>query len=131
MTNDSNGSTPKVASFDDELFDRILRSVDVGETIHTLGNGEANQIVAIDRDGILVSTMRSKERGSGAQRVPAWMVTRAWEHLRRHGGLSREALTEGLGVNRSSFVCALLARFPEIEVAKRKPIQLRLRQKPI
>lgn len=128
MTNGFNGSSPKGVSFDDDLFDRIVRSVEVGETIRTLGKGEANQVLAIDRDGILVSTVRSKERGSGPQRVPAWMVVRAWKQLLLHGSLSRESLTEGLGVKRSSFVCALLARFPEIEVANRKPIQLRVRQ---
>lgn len=126
MTNDPNSPTPKGVAFDDELFDRILRSVEVGETIHTLGRGEANQIVAIDPDGILVTTQRSKERGAGAQRVPAWMVVTAWKQLLPHGSLSRESLTEGLGVKRSSFVCALLSRFPGIEVASVRPIRLHL-----
>lgn len=119
-----------VARFDDELFERICRSVEPGQTIETIANRELNQIVAIKRNGLLVSTARSKQQGTGPQMVPAWMVTRAWDQLCETGTLSLQQLTEGLRVNRSSFVFALLSRFPEVEIQSVRPSRLRLIGRP-
>ena len=118
------------AWLDDNLFARICRSVEPGQTIETIANREPNQIVAITRRGLLISTARSKEQGTGPQMVPAWMVTRAWDHLRETGTLSLQQLTEGLRVNRSSFVFALLSRFPEVQVQSLRPTRLRLIESP-
>lgn len=114
------------ARFDDDLFEKIRKSVEPGQTIETIANREPNLIVAINRSGLLVSTARSKEQGTGPQMVPAWMVTRAWDHLCATGALSLQQLTEGLRVNRSSFVFALLARFPEVEIQSVRPTRLHL-----
>jgi hypothetical protein len=126
MTNSYEDEVARGTRFDDDLFERILRSVEPGEDIETLSRRETNQIVAIDRAGLLVATARSKDRGTGPHMVPAWMILRAWRHLCRHGSLSLPGLTEGLRVNRSSFVFALLSRFPEVEVESVRPTRLRL-----
>jgi hypothetical protein len=118
---------PRVARgtpFDDALLERILLSVKVGGA-NTLSNGHVDRIMAIDHDGILVSTQRSEKLGTGPQKVPAWMVTRAWDRLRRHGYLTQEGLPPGLEVKRSAFVCALLAHFPDVEVGSVRPTLLR------
>ena len=129
MTNDHEDEIAHGTPFDDELFEKILRAVEPGEDIETLSRRETNQIVKIDRAGILVATARSKDRGTGPHRVPAWMILRAWRHLCRRGSLSLQGLTEGLNVKRSSFVFALLARFPEVEVESVRPTRLTLNER--
>lgn len=114
------------AQFDADLFGRVCRSVEPGQTIETIANRQPNQIVAITRSGLLVTTARSKEQGTGPQMVPAWMISRAWEHLCKNGTLSLQQLTEGLRVNRSSFIFALLSRFPDVEIQSLHPTRLRL-----
>jgi hypothetical protein len=77
-------------------------------------------------------TEQTKARGRGPQLVPAWMVQPAWDYLQMHGRMSNRYLlaNDGLNVKRSSFVCALLAQLPQIEVASTRPITLRLSQGP-
>ena len=55
------------------------------------------------------------------------MVQAAWEHLTAHGTLTNTHLLakDGLNVKRSSAVCALLARLPEVTVVSVRPIMLR------
>jgi hypothetical protein len=77
---------------DDSLLDRIRAVVAPGDEIYTLTSKRPNRIVSIDRAGIEVETIRSDDRGSGPQLVPAWMIDTAWAHLRRYGRLTHEEL---------------------------------------
>jgi hypothetical protein len=44
------------------------------------------------------------------------MIATAWHRLLQRGRLSQQEVLEELNVKRSAFVCALLARFPDVEV---------------
>lgn len=115
-------------SLSDDLLARIRHAIGPGQTIPTLSRGRPNAIVSIEREGIEVETVRSSAKGSGPQLVPAWMIQRAWDHLVRCRSLTCRELvaSDGLNVKRSAFVCALLARFPDVEVASSRPITLRM-----
>jgi hypothetical protein len=56
------------------------------------------------------------------------MIQIAWEWLLAHGTLTNRHLLDkdGLNVKRSSFVCALLARLPDVQVLRVRPIELAL-----
>ena len=118
---------PRGTPLDDDLYERILRSVEEGDELRTLSDRRSNRIISIDRDGIQVTTQRSERMGTGPRMVPAWMIVRAWEHLRTRGYLTQEGLLHGLEVKRSAFVCALLANFPDVEVESVRPTLLRLK----
>jgi hypothetical protein len=115
------------SEFGVEMRERIERQVRPGQVIATLGIGRPNRVASIDERGVWVETEQSMARQTGPQLVPAWMITIAWEHLRRHGRLSSRELLNDLNVKRSAFVCALLSHLPEVEVESSKPIVLRLR----
>lgn len=112
------------AEFDDVLLERILAVVSTGDEIPTLTNKRPNRIVSINRSGIEVETLRSERLGSGPQLVPAWMTIEAWNHLSQHGVLSHSQLQKDLNVKRSAFVCALLAKFPDVIVRSTRPTVL-------
>ena len=111
---------------DGSLLDLIRAVVAPGDEIYTLTSKRSNRIVSIDRAGIEVETIRSEDRGSGPQLVPAWMIDTAWAHLRRHGRLTHEELLNSLNVKRSAFVCALLAHFRDVSVVSTRPTVLEL-----
>jgi hypothetical protein len=111
---------------DDELFERVLSAVEPGEEIPTLSIKRPNRIVAIDRSGIEVETLRSDRLNSGPQTVPAWMIVAAWNRLRQKGELSQDELLNDLNVKRSAFVCALLSQFPDVVVRSTRPTVLEL-----
>lgn len=121
MTTDS-----RAAEMDDELYDRVNAAVRPGDEIQTLAVKKINRIAGVDRSGVSVETSRSKELGSGPQHVPAWMIVRAWDHLRRKGELSQVTLLNDLNVKRSAFVCALLALFPDVVIQSSQPVILQL-----
>lgn len=102
--------------------EELLRRTD---TVYTLSDGRPNHITSLVDDGIFVET----ERSSTPQLVPAWMVTVAWEWLTGQGWLTNRHLLadDGLNVKRSSFVCALLATLPGVDVRSRRPIELAYR----
>ena len=110
----------------DDLYARVNAAIQPGSEIETVANKQINRIAAIDRTGVHVETARSDKRGTGPQFVPGWMIETAWEHLRRHGELSQVVLLNDLNVKRSAFVCALLARFPDVVVHSNRPVVLRL-----
>lgn len=112
-------------SFDEEVFEKVCRAVEIGDVISTLGIARPNWIAGIDRDGVLVETTRSRKMGRGPQLVPAWMINTAWRQLRGGGRITHEQLLNELNVKRSAFVCALLALFDGVEVESDKPITLR------
>lgn len=114
------------ALFDEELLSLVMNAVRVGEIVATLGWARPNRIEAIEREGIWVATEKSDREGGQAQLVPAWMIAAGWEHLRRHCRLDQQYLVNNLRVNRSAFVCALLAKFPNVVVETSPRIGLRL-----
>jgi hypothetical protein len=114
--------------FDDELFEVLNEVVQAGTVIMTLSSKKLNRIISIDRDGVLVDTERSLARSSGPQRVPAWMIAAAWGRLRDVGELSQQELLNGLNVKRSAFVCALLAKFPDVHIRSTRPTVLELQR---
>lgn len=91
--------------------------------VHT-ATGRSNRVVAHDRTGFIVATAASDQKGTGGQRVPAWMVEVVWEHLLRHGTVTSAQAQAGhgdggLNVKRSAFVLGLLARHTDVEWASR------------
>jgi hypothetical protein len=115
--------------FSDAVSTRIEEVVAVGDVIHTITRRQPNRVVAIEESRVLVETTRSTKLDLGPQTVPAWMIEVAWSHLVRHGSLTNDHLLNTLNVKRSSFVCALLARFPDVEVVSERPVTLRYRPK--
>jgi hypothetical protein len=112
--------------FDDELFDLVSEVVDPGMVILTLSSKKLNRIAAVDRDGLMVETERSMNLGSGPQLVPAWMIATAWHRLRENGELSQQELLNELNVKRSAFVCALVAKFPDVRIRSTRPTVLEM-----
>ncbi len=94
----------------------------------TLGpRPRANRVVELTPVEVHVETERSRERIGGAEPIPAWMFNLAWDRLRTHGTLSNTELLDDLRVHRSSAVCAILARLPQVERVPGKEIVLRWR----
>jgi hypothetical protein len=128
--------TPAVAPapaevLDTDLLARLRAAMPGPVQIATLGDDpRPNWISEITPDGVWVETERSRALGRPAQLVDAWMIQVAWDWLVAHGSLTNRHLlaTEGLNVKRSSFVCALLAVLPEVDVRSRRPIELALTQ---
>lgn len=118
--------TNRMRELDSVLLQRILAVVAPGDEIYTLTSKRPNRIVSIDRSGIGVETLRSEDRGSGPQLVPAWMINDAWTQLCRHGRLSQDELLNDLNVKRSAFVCALLSQFRDVSVISAQPTILEL-----
>lgn len=114
------------AEFEDELFDRISAVVGPGTAILTLSTKNLNRVTTVDRRGVWVETERSMALGSGPQLVPAWMIAVAWDRLSAKGELSQQELLNALNVKRSAFVCALLAKFPEVHIRSTRPTILEL-----
>lgn len=112
--------------FDDELYGQVSKVIGPGMVILTLSSKKLNRIVAVDCDGVLVATERSLSRGTGPQPVPAWMIAAACERLRDKGELSQQELLNELNVKRSAFVCALLAKFPDVHIRSTRPTVLEL-----
>lgn len=110
--------------FDDDLYDRVRDAICIGDEIETLSIKRRNRIAGIDRTGVWVETARSKERGSGPQLVPAWMVAAAWKRLCTRGEISQVEVLNELNVKRSAFVCALIALFPDVVVRQTRPTVL-------
>lgn len=112
----------------DERLEAVFRALmERTTTITTLAHGRPNRLVDVSSDGVVVSTVASDSKGTGPQLVPAWMLNVAWRHLRATGSLTNRYLlsSEGLGVRRSSAVCALLAQVPGVTIASSRPVELR------
>lgn len=116
----------RAAEFDDVLFERISEVAGPGTVILTLSTKNLNRITAVDRKGVWVETERSMSLGSGPQLVPAWMIAVAWERLCDKGELSQQELLNELNVKRSAFVCALVAKFPEVHIRSTRPTVVEL-----
>jgi hypothetical protein len=106
-----------------ELLAGITAALAEDRVVRTLADGNPNWVREITADGVWVETEKSRKQGRPAQLVEAWMIQIAWEWLRAHGRLTARFLvaTDGLNVKRSSFVCALLARLPEVTLVSTRP----------
>lgn len=109
-------------TLDNELYQALVNAIHPGDSVPTLSAGKPNRVESITAEGVTVDTERSSKR-DGPQLVPAQMLNAAWRELSRRGTLS---LTDLRPMRRSSAVCALLARLPNVEVASSRPVTLRL-----
>ena len=105
-----------------DLLERLTAVLRSGDVVYTLAQHRPNTITDIASEGVYVETDRSRKAGSGAQLVPGWMFNYAWHVLRQSGRLTNDQLVAL--AKRSSAVCAILARIPEIEVVSTRPITL-------
>lgn len=104
----------------------LLKLARTNPVVQTLGpNPKPNRLVEVTPLEVLVETDKTRQERTGPQAVPAWMLNLAWDYLTTRGELSNGTLLNELRVHRSSFVCAALARLPDVEVASVKPITLR------
>ncbi len=85
-----------------------------------------NRVVELTPVEVHVETERSRSRG-GAEPIPAWMFNLAWDRLRTFKTLTNSELLNDLRVHRSSAVCAILARLPQVERVPGREILLRWR----
>ena len=119
--------------FRPELLRSLIAVVPEDGIIETLGSTpKPNTIVEVAPHGIYVETEKSRRTGSGPQLVPAWMIELAYDYLVEHGELSNMYLLadDGLNVKRSSFVCALLSRLPNVGRRPGRTIVLEKRPTP-
>jgi hypothetical protein len=112
-----------------DLLARIEAALGTDREVLTLSDRRPNWVRDVTPDGVWVETQRSRRAGRPPQLVEAWMIQIAWDWLSAHGSLTNRWLLsdDGLNVKRSSFVCALLARLPDVRVASTRPITLVLR----
>jgi hypothetical protein len=108
-----------------DLWEQLRAVVAPGMTVPTLVDQRPNRIVELTQSGVWIETTRSRVRGRGAERVPAWMFNIAWDYLAANRRLTNRHLlaSDGLNVKRSSAVCALLAQLPSVQVTGRRPIE--------
>jgi hypothetical protein len=113
--------------FEPDLYAALEAEVRRNPVFRTLGpSPRQNRVVELTPVDVHVETERSRSRG-GAEPIPAWMFNLAWDRLRTHGMLSNSELLNDLRVHRSSAVCAILARLPQVERAQGREIVLRWR----
>ncbi len=125
--------TPGIAErteepFEPELYRSIAAEVSRSPTFLTVGpSPRPNRVVELTPVEVHVETERSCARTGGAEAIPAWMFNLAWDRLRTLGTLSNTVLLNDLRVHRSSAVCAILARLPQVERVPGREILLRWR----
>lgn len=125
--------TPQAAEraeepFEPDLYRALRGEVQRSPVFLTLGpRPRKNRVVELTSVEVHVETERSRERTGGAESIPAWMFNLAWDRLRTHGTLSNTVLLKDLRVHRSSAVCAILARLPQVERVPAREIVLRWR----
>ena len=111
-------------------LDRFAALAKTGRQFHPQRIGPRpapNRVVDLSPVAVFVETARSRQRVGGAEPIPAWMLNLAWDRLRTLGTLSNTELLNDLRVHRSSAVCAILARLPQIERIRGKEIVPRWR----
>ena len=107
----------KHAPLTPELLAALQAAVATSDVFYTLGRTPAANVVSdVSEVGFLVQTAAAEKKGTPPQRVPAWMLQVAWDHLTQAGQLTNQQLLSELRVMRSSAVCAVLARLPGVMV---------------
>lgn len=114
----------KATPFDADLWDALQPHLRKGEVFETCTSRQQNTLNDFSESALYVATDRSRQRRSGPQEVPAWMFNIAWDYLRTHRKLSNTVLLNELRVHRSSAICAVLARLPQVELHSRRPLVL-------
>ncbi len=117
--------TPQDEAFDSELYRALKVQVRRDPVFRTLGRDRPNRVVELTPIEVQIETERSRAKTGGAEPVPAWMFNLAWARLQTHGTLSNVELLNDLRVHRSTAVCAILARLPQVEVVPGKSVLLR------
>lgn len=112
-----------------ELLTALHAALDGVDVITTLADGRPNWVGLIEPAGVWLETEQSRKKDSGPQLVPATMINAGWNYLRSSGSLTNRHLlsASGLNVKRSSAVCVLLSRLPDVDVVSSRPIELRYR----
>lgn len=113
---------------DPELLALIQSRVRAEPRLYTLGPmPKPNLVREATPSGLWVETERSRAAKKPAQFIPPHMLNLAWDVLKSRGELSNRELLDELRVHRSSFVCAMLAKVPGVEVVSSRPVLLRYR----
>jgi HKD family nuclease len=109
-----------------DVLAAIRSEVHRDPVFQTISSGRPNRVTDVTPVGIWVETESSLAKGRPPQLIPAWMFQLAVDHLLAHGSLSNSYLvsSDGLNVKRSSAVCAILARLPDVVVRSRHPVEL-------
>jgi HKD family nuclease len=110
-----------------ELLAALAAAVRVDPMFRSVSKGKPNRVTELTPSVVYVETERSRERRGRAEPIPAWMFNLAWNRLLTHGELSNVTLLSALRVHRSSAVCAILARLPQVEVVPGRHVVLRWR----
>jgi hypothetical protein len=111
-----------------ELLGFIQAQVRDDPKLYTLGPlPKPNVVREATPAGLWVETERSLGAKKPPQLIPPHMLNLAWDALRSRGELSNRDLLDELRVHRSSFVCAMLAKVPGVEVVSSRPVLLRYR----
>jgi hypothetical protein len=119
---------PVEEPFEAALYSAVSAEVRRNPVFMTLGpSPRPNRVIELTPVEVHVETGRSRARAGGAEPIPAWMFNLAWDRLRTHGALSNSELLNDLRVHRSSAVCAILARLPQVERVAGEEIVLRWR----
>jgi hypothetical protein len=118
--------TPREELIDPELFALLVAATAKSRHVYTLGPTPKDNVVQdLDQSGLWVHTDRTREQRSGPQLVEPRMLNLAWDTLKARGQLTNTELLNDLRVHRSSFVCAILNRLPNVTVTSKRPITLR------
>jgi hypothetical protein len=120
-------ATPQEETFEPQLYAELRAEVRRDPVFRTLGRDKPNRAVELTPLEVQVETERSRQRTGGAESVPAWMFNLAWQRLQTHGSLSNIELLRDMRVHRSTAVCAILARLPQVEVVPGRTVVLRWR----
>jgi HKD family nuclease len=116
---------PAVEPFEPTLYAPLAAEIARDPVFETLGPApRPNRVADLTRVEVHVETERSRARTGRAEPIPAWMFNLAWDRLRTHGTLSNRELLDDLRVHRSSAVCAMLARLPDVERLPGREIRL-------
>ena len=110
------------------LLHNLRRAVSPGDVLTTLSQGKPNRVIDISPAGVLIETDESEKADKGPQLVPAWMLNLGWRHLCREHSVTNSHLLTVHNLRRSSAVCTLLGALSDVEVASRRPIELRIRE---
>lgn len=114
-----------------ELLAQLVTVARENPTVYTLGSApKPNFVSDVTASGLWVETESSRakhaETGrSAAQVVTPRMLNLAWDALRARGRLTNGELLNELRVHRSSFVCGILARLPDVQQERGTKIALR------
>jgi HKD family nuclease len=119
--------TPQEEAFEPRLYAALEAEIRRDPVFRILGRDRPNRVVELTPLEVQIETERSRERTGGAEPVPAWMFNLAWQRLQTHGTLSNAELLKDLRVHRSTAVCAMMARLPQVEVVPGRTVVLRWR----